>query len=104
MHRTHYVDIKDSNREINIKRIVFITGFLFLVNSNKKKRRPLDTAHSAQSVNTALLFHIVPFYLPNFSVCRLGLTQEIGPAREEGTIPLSGPIIVPILWNDFIKS
>ena len=35
---------------------------------------------------------------------RLGLTQEIGPAREEGTILLSGPAIVPILWNDFTKS
>ena len=37
-------------------------------------------------------------------VFRLGLTQEIGSAREEGTIPLPGPVIVPILWNDFTKS
>ena len=35
---------------------------------------------------------------------RLGLTQEIGSARKEGTIPLPGPVIVPILWNDFTKS
>ena len=34
---------------------------------------------------------------------RLGLTQEMGPAREEGTIPLAGPVIVPTLWNDFTK-
>ena len=37
-------------------------------------------------------------------VNRLGLTQEIGSAREEGTILLPGPAIVPILWNDFTKS
>ena len=37
-------------------------------------------------------------------ITRLGLTQEIGSAREEGSIPLPGPVIVPILWNDFTKS
>ena len=35
---------------------------------------------------------------------RLGLTQEIGSVREEGTILLPGPAIGPILWNDFTKS
>ena len=38
------------------------------------------------------------------ALTRLGLTQEIGSAREEGTILLHGPAIVPILWNDFTKS
>ena len=37
-------------------------------------------------------------------VDRLGLTQEIGPVREEGTILLPGHAIVPILWNDLSKS
>ena len=35
---------------------------------------------------------------------RLGLTQEIGSARDEGMVPLPGPAIVPILWNNFTKS
>ena len=37
-------------------------------------------------------------------ISRLGLTQEKGSAREEGTVPLPGNVIVPILWNDFTKS
>ena len=38
------------------------------------------------------------------SIIKLGLTQEIGSAREEGTILLPGPALLPILWNDFTKS
>ena len=37
-------------------------------------------------------------------VNRLGLTQEIGSAREVGTILLPEPAMVLILWNDFTKS
>ena len=39
-----------------------------------------------------------------YSLNRLGLTQEIGTAREEGTVLLPGPAVVLILWNDFTKS
>ena len=35
---------------------------------------------------------------------RLGLTQEIGSACEEGTFLLPGQAIGPILWNNFTKS
>ena len=43
-------------------------------------------------------------HLAVVAVYRLGLTQELGPAREEGTIPLPSPVIVPIFWYDFTKS
>ena len=48
-----------------------------------------------------LLRHLTQRYQ---HVSRLGLTQEIGSAHEEGTVILPGPAIVPILWNDFTKS
>ena len=38
------------------------------------------------------------------NLSRLGLTQEIGSALEEGTFLLPGPAIGPILWNDFTES
>ena len=42
-------------------------------------------------------------YLFGSELIRLGLTQEIGSAREEGRILLPGPGIGPILENDYTK-
>ena len=62
-------------------------------------------------INCALCYHLLDQEAPEVSVSfplsipllisSLGLTQEIRPACEEGTILLPGPVIVPILWNDF---